>query len=137
MKAPMLTADVIIRLSGDRIILIRRGRSPYRGSWAIPGGFVEYGETVEDAARREALEETGLDVEIEDLLGVYSDPRRDPRGHTVSVCFTASAVSGEPEAGSDAADIGIFHIEDIDDLELAFDHRKILEDFRRQIPGID
>lgn len=137
MKTPMLTVDVIIRLSGDRIILIRRGRSPYRGSWAIPGGFVEYGETVEDAARREALEETGLDVEIKDLLGVYSDPRRDPRGHTVSVCFTARAVSGEPEAGSDAADIGIFHIEDIDDLELAFDHRKILEDFRRQIPGID
>ena len=137
MKAPMLTVDVIIRLSGDRIILIRRGRSPYRGSWAIPGGFVEYGETVEDAARREALEETGLDVEIKDLLGVYSDPRRDPRGHTVSVCFTARVVSGEPEAGSDAADIGIFHIEDIDDLELAFDHRKILEDFRRQIPGID
>lgn len=137
MKTPMLTVDVIIRLSGDRIILIRRGRSPYRGSWAIPGGFVEYGETVEDAARREALEETGLDVEIKDLLGVYSDPRRDPRGHTVSVCFTARVVSGEPEAGSDAADIGIFHIEDIDDLELAFDHRKILEDFRRQIPGID
>ncbi|QHN07714.1 NUDIX hydrolase [Methanothermobacter sp. THM-2] len=136
MRAPLLTVDVIIRLSEDTLVLVRRGKPPYEGSWAIPGGFVEYGETVEEAARREALEETGLEVELEGLLGVYSDPSRDPRGHTVSICFTAVA-SGRPVGGSDAAEARVFHIEDIPYDNLAFDHSRILDDFIKSIRNQD
>lgn len=132
MRTPLLTVDVIIRLSEDTLVLVRRGKPPYEGSWAIPGGFVEYGETVEEAARREALEETGLEVELEGLLGVYSDPSRDPRGHTVSICFIAAA-SGRPVGGSDAAEARVFHIEDIPRDNLAFDHSRILDDFIKSI----
>ncbi|MGB9837414.1 NUDIX domain-containing protein [Methanothermobacter sp.] len=132
MRTPLLTVDVIIRLSEDTLVLVRRGKPPYEGSWAIPGGFVEYGETVEEAAIREALEETGLEVELEGLLGVYSDPSRDPRGHTVSICFTGVA-SGIPTGGSDAAEARVFHIDDIPYDNLAFDHSRILDDFIESI----
>ncbi|MDI6702590.1 NUDIX hydrolase [Methanothermobacter wolfeii] len=133
MKTPLLTVDIIIRFPEDRVVLIRRANPPYRGAWAIPGGFVEYGETVEEAARREALEETGLEVELEGILGVYSDPSRDPRGHTVSICFTARPISGEAAADSDAEDLKIFKLDEVSGLELAFDHGKILRDFRRAL----
>ena len=125
---PQLTADVIIEmpLLDDRpIILIERKYEPY--GWAIPGGFVEVGETIATAARREALEETSLDVDLDILLGVYSDPERDPRGHTACAVFIGNA-SGKPAAADDAKDIALFDPFEID-VELAFDHRQIIEDY--------
>jgi 8-oxo-dGTP diphosphatase len=129
---PLLTVDTVIIYHG-KIVLIRRGNPPYQDHFAIPGGFVEVGETVEAAAVREAKEETGLEVRLMKLLGVYSDPSRDPRGHTVTVCFLAVG-SGNLKAGSDAKDTGLFGIDEIP--ELAFDHNKIIEDSRSDIHGI-
>lgn len=126
---PLLTVDIIILVEG-KLVLIQRMNPPYQGQWALPGGFVDVGETVEDAATREAKEETGLDVELNGLAGVFSDPNRDPRGHTVSVCFTATGY-GSLEASSDARDAALF---DPDDLPpLAFDHGKIISAAAKQI----
>ena len=125
---PLLTADVIIEMPmfNDRpIILIERKYEPY--GWAIPGGFVEVGETIASAARREALEETSLEVELKVLLGIYSNPKRDDRGHTVSAVFIGYA-SGKPVAADDAKDIALFDPFNVD-VELAFDHRQILQDY--------
>jgi len=127
-----LTVDAVIK-RGDMVVLIKRKYDPFKGCWAIPGGFVEYGETVDDAVVREAKEETGLEVEIEGLVGVYSDPARDPRGHVVSVCFLCKAVGGELIAETDAEDVGEFEIDELKDLELAFDHRKILMDAAERV----
>jgi len=125
---PSLTVDAIIELT-DRpdhpIVLIER-RYPPPG-WALPGGFVDVGETVERATVREALEETCLEIELVSLLGVYSDPTRDPRGHTVSVVYVARA-TGEPRAEDDAKNIDIFSPDKVP--ELAFDHDRILQDYR-------
>lgn len=126
---PLLAADAIIELAGRPgrpIVLIRR-RNPPLG-WALPGGFVDIGESVERAAVREAREETGLEVRLIALLGVYSDPARDPRGHTASAVYIAEA-TGEPLAGDDAAETGIFAPDDLPQ-PLAFDHARILEDYR-------
>jgi len=123
-KNPVPTVDVIIEVEGG-IVLVRRKNPP--PGWAIPGGFVDYGERVEEAAIREAREETGLSVRIHSLLGVYSDPDRDPRLHTISTVFTARA-QGFPRAGDDAAEAAVFPIDQIPD-EMAFDHRRILEDY--------
>lgn len=125
---PLLTADVIIEmpLIDDKpIILIERKYEPY--GWAIPGGFVEVGETIATAAQREALEETSLEVELDLLLGIYSDPKRDKRGHTVCAVFIGNA-AGKPVAADDARDIALFDPYNID-VELAFDHRQIVEDY--------
>ncbi|MGH8135004.1 MAG: NUDIX domain-containing protein [Steroidobacteraceae bacterium] len=128
---PGLAVDVIIELTdrpGRPIVLVRRRHRP--AGHAIPGGFVDIGETVEEAARREAREETGLDVTLGALLGVYSDPKRDPRGHTVSLVYLATA-TGEPVAGDDAAGILVVNPREVP--ELAFDHRLILDDYLRQL----
>jgi len=125
MRGPALTVDVIVRTRGG-VVLIKRKNKPYKGKWAIPGGFVEYGESVELAAKREALEETGLRVRLQKLLGVYSKPGRDPRGHVVSVCFLAQRVGGRMMAASDAADVRVFR--QLPWQELAFDHAQILKD---------
>lgn len=125
---PLLAADIIIELMdrpGRPIVLIER-RNPPPG-WAIPGGFVDVGEPVEQAAIREAREETALDVSLSQLLGVYSDPRRDARGHTVSVVYVAQA-SGEPRALDDAQALAIFNPEYLPE-NLAFDHPLILTDY--------
>ncbi|MEM1874937.1 MAG: NUDIX hydrolase, partial [Candidatus Hadarchaeales archaeon] len=99
MTSPRLAVDAVIKAKNG-IVLVRRKNPPFRGKWALPGGFVKYGEKVEEALTREVKEETGLEVEIEKLLGVYSDPSRDPRGHVVSICFLAKVVSGKMRAGS-------------------------------------
>lgn len=121
---PRLAADAVV-LTDDGFVLVRRKRDPFKGSWALPGGFVEYGETVEEAAAREVKEETGLDVKLVGLVGVYSDPERDPRGHVVSVAFLAWAVGGELKAADDAGEVAVF--KEVPEA-MAFDHAKILED---------
>lgn len=127
MKRPAVTVDGII-LFDDKIVLIKRRKEPFRGFWALPGGFIEYGEKAEEAVIREVKEETGLDVKIEKLVGVYSDPRRDPRGHTVSICYLCKVVGGELRASSDAAEVRIFDLKDLSSLKLAFDHAQMLKD---------
>lgn len=133
-KTPALTTDIIIELK-DRpdvpIVLIRRKNPPH--GWALPGGFVDVGESVEHAAVREAEEETTLHVTLKILLGCYSDPRRDPRGHTASAVYVAEA-KGEPRAQDDAAGVAIFSPEALP-APLVFDHARILCDYltwRRQ-----
>jgi len=121
---PSPTVDVIIETCGG-IVLIKRKNPPY--GWAIPGGFVDYGESVEHAALREAKEETGLDVSLNKLLGVYSDPARDPRFHTISTVFTATA-EGMPVGLDDAAEAGVFQLDSLPET-LAFDHARILADY--------
>ena len=127
-KTPSLTADIFIFDNDENFILIKRCNNPYKGHWALPGGFVEYGESVEDAAVREALEETSISVKLCDLVGVYSDPSRDPRGHTVSIAYTARGNMDEMKAGDDACDIGIFTKKELEKMNLAFDHDKIIKD---------
>jgi len=131
-RNPIPTVDIIIETVTEQgevgIVLIKR-KNPPRG-WAIPGGFVDYRESTEDAAKREAAEETGLEVTITSLLGVYSAPERDPRFHTISVVYTAAA-EGSPRAMDDAADVGLFDRETLPG-ELAFDHREILNDYFSQ-----
>lgn len=117
--------DLIIEVEGDRIVLIRRRNPPY--GWALPGGFVEYGESLEAAAVREAKEETGLDIQLIRQLHTYSDPSRDPRGHTVSTVFIATA-QGTPQAGDDAGDVRTVSATE-PPAPLAFDHVKILADY--------
>jgi len=121
-----LTADTVILYDGG-VVLVRRRREPFKGQLAIPGGFVEYGESVGDAAVREAREETGLDVRLLSVVGVYSDPDRDPRGHTVTVAFLAFG-TGELRAGDDAKDVVVVPIDEALKMELAFDHSRILRD---------
>lgn len=125
LRSPRLAVDLIIQVEGDRIVLIRR-RNPPSG-WALPGGFVEYGESLEAAAVREAKEETGLDIEVIRQLHTYSDPSRDPRGHTVSTVFIARA-EGTPQAGDDAGDVRTVRATEPPS-PLAFDHEKILADY--------
>ena len=124
MKSPKLTIDIIINLEG-KIVLIKRKNPPY--GWALPGGFVDYEETVENAAIREAKEETSLDLENLKQFHVYSEPSRDPRGHNISVVFTAQGI-GVPKAADDAKEIGLFSQNDLPK-EIAFDHQKILGDY--------
>ena len=124
-RHPLPAADALIELPDGHVVLIRR-RNPPPG-WAIPGGFIEVGETAEDAAIRESLEETGLRVELTEIFGVYSEPSRDPRHHTITVVFLARA-EGTPVAGDDAAEVGSF-TETVLPAELAFDHAQILADY--------
>ena len=124
-RTPRLAVDLIIEVEGDRIVLIHRRNPPY--GWALPGGFVEYGESLEAAAMREAKEETGLDIELIRQLHTYSDPSRDPRGHTVSTVFIAAA-QGTPQAGDDAGDVRTVSAKE-PPAPLAFDHVKILADY--------
>jgi 8-oxo-dGTP diphosphatase len=125
-KTPLLTTDCIVFDGQGRVLLIRRGRPPFEGEYALPGGLVEIGETLEAACRRELKEETGVDVRDLKLVGVYSDPKRDPRGHTCSVAYLASVDSAEPTAGDDAA--AAEWVVDWRSEKLAFDHADILAD---------
>ena len=131
-RNPIPTVDIIIEMKNrdnkQKVILIKRKNPPY--GWAIPGGFVDYGESLEEAAVREAKEETSLDVNLKYQLHTYSDPNRDPRKHTISTVFVASA-QGIPEAHDDAKEIGVFTEKEIN-FPLAFDHKKILKDYFKQ-----
>ena len=127
LKRPVLTVDVVIRMD-EGFVFVKRANEPYKGFWALPGGIVEYGETVEEAARREAKEETGLDVRLVKLIGVYSDPGRDPRGHYVSIAYLAEPVGGKLKAATDAKEVKVFQQKPE---RLAFDHEKIFEDALR------
>ncbi len=124
---PALTTDCVIFDGRGRVLLIRRGHPPFAGAYALPGGFVEIGETVEAACRREVDEEAGIGVSGLRLVGVYSDPTRDPRGHTVSVAYLSMLRDGGiPKAGSDAA--AAEWVSDWRALPLAFDHARIIAD---------
>ena len=123
-RNPVPTVDIIIEIAG-KIVLIKRKNPP--SGWAIPGGFIDYGESAEAAARREAKEETGLDITGLKQFHTYSEPERDPRQHTLSVVFVAKA-RGRPKACDDAADIGLFTRDSLPN-KLAFDHGQILDDY--------
>lgn len=123
-RNPLPTVDIIIKIQGG-IVLIQRKNPPY--GWALPGGFIDYGESAENAAIREAKEETSLEISDLRLLSVYSAPNRDPRYHTISTVFVATG-RGAPRAGDDAAKIQVFARKEFP-AELAFDHSKILDDF--------
>lgn len=121
-----MAADLIIQYPDGKIILIQRKNDPSKGEWALPGGMVEENETIEEAGVREAEEETGVKIKIKKLIGVYSNPDRDPRGRVVSVCFLAEPLSGLPKPADDA--IGLILTREYSDLRLAFDHEQMLKD---------
>ena len=125
-KTPLLTVDAVIFDAKGRLLAIRRKNPPFEGAYALPGGFVDIGEDVETACRRELLEETGVSAGALSLVGVYSDPARDPRGHTCSVAFAGKLQSGEAIAGDDAA--AVAWVEDWKRETFAFDHAKIIAD---------
>ena len=127
-KIPSVTTDIFIFDDDFNFILIKRKKGPYKDYWAIPGGFVEYGERVETAAMREAKEETSIDVELKDLVNVYSKPDRDPRGHIITIVYTAKGDFNQRKADDDAKDIAIFNEEKLDEIEIAFDHEEIIKD---------
>jgi ADP-ribose pyrophosphatase YjhB (NUDIX family) len=128
-KNPAPTVDIIIEMEGGGIILINRKNPPH--AWALPGGFVDDGESLEQAAVREAREETELNVSLVRQFHTYSDPNRDPRRHTISTVYVAKG-AGTPRAADDAADIGVFGESDLPG-EMAFDHRAILADYFRSV----
>lgn len=126
---PPVTTDCVVFDARRRLLLVRRKFSPFKGKYALPGGFVEVGETVEDACRRELLEETGVRAGKLQLLGVYSDPKRDPRGHTCAVVFLTRVRSAVAQAGDDAA--AAEWVENWSKIDLAFDHAKMVADAER------
>jgi 8-oxo-dGTP diphosphatase len=133
-RNPVPTIDIIIQEKSNNddnnsistVLLVKRKKDPFKDYFALPGGFIDVGERVEDAVRREAKEELSIEVEPIDILGVYSDPNRDPRGHIMSITFIARIINGEAKAGDDASEIKMVKVDDIDKVKLAFDHSQIL-----------
>ena len=136
-KNPSLTCDVFIYDDDFNFILIKRKNDPFKDCWALPGGFVEYGESVETAAVREAKEETSIDIELQELVNVYSAPDRDPRGHTVTVAYTAKGDLTTRKADSDAKEICVFQADELEKIKIAFDHSKIINDCLEKAKKID
>ena len=132
-KIPSLTVDIFIYNENHEFILIQRKNPPFEGSWALPGGFVDYGEKTEDAAIREAKEETSIDIGSVELFNVYSDPDRDPRRHTVSIIYLAHGNFDDAKADDDAKDIGVFSFDVLKEMKLAFDHETILSDIKKHL----
>ena len=127
---PLLTVDAVIKMQDNNIILIKRKNPPFQGQYALPGGFVEIGETTEEACIREAFEETNIHVKIMKLTGVYSDPKRDPRRHTVTISYLCEplTMNEKPMAKTDAMDLELVPIKNVESMELAFDHKQIIMD---------
>ncbi|MFT3726421.1 MAG: NUDIX hydrolase [Terricaulis sp.] len=125
-KTPLLTVDCVVFDRAGRLLLIRRANPPFKGMYALPGGFVEIGETVEQAALRELHEETRIEGKVLQLIGVYSNPKRDPRGHSVSTAFLVRPKSTKVAGGDDAASASF--VDNWRDAKLAFDHAKIVAD---------
>lgn len=127
---PLLTVDAVIKMPDEKIILVKRKNPPFQNQYALPGGFVEIGETTEEACIREAFEETNIHIKIIRLTGVYSDPERDPRGHTVTISYLCEplTLNEKPMAKTDATDLELVPIKNIESMELAFDHKKIIID---------
>ena len=135
-RNPKPTVDIVV-WNGNSIVLIQRGREPFKGRWALPGGFVDFGESVETAALREVKEETGLVVSILAILGVYSAADRDPRTHTMSTVFIAEGSGKEPMGGDDAAAAKWVKLDEVVPEDLAFDHGLIVKDFKRWLKKED
>jgi O-acetyl-ADP-ribose deacetylase (regulator of RNase III)/ADP-ribose pyrophosphatase YjhB (NUDIX family) len=131
LKSPYVTVDAIIELSGG-VVIIERHNPPF--GWALPGGFVDYGESLEEAVKREAKEETGLDISGIKQFHTYSNPQRDPRFHTVGTVFIAQG-NGQPKSGSDAKDLKIVKLNQLQKYTFAFDHAQIIEDYRKYKEG--
>ena len=125
---PLVAVDAVIRWKKSSIMLIRRKKPPFKGELALPGGFVDVGESVEDACIREVYEETNIMVSIKKLIGVFSAPNRDPRGHNISIAFLCEPLtdSEKPLAKDDALSLEIVNFTDISSLKLAFDHKDII-----------
>ena len=131
-KNPIPTVDTIID-KNSKVLFIKRVKEPFEGKMVFPGGFIKIGETAEDAAIREVMEETSLEVDLDHILGVYSDPNRDPRGHIMSTVFigkiSTNSQNKEPIAGDGASSIKWVDIEDMDQEDFGFDHKNILKDY--------
>ncbi len=128
-RNPASTVDIAV-VKNNSVILIKRKHDPFHGKLAFPGGFVDYGEPVEETARREIKEETGMQIELIDILGIYSAPNRDPRAHTITTVFVARPVAGTPQGADDAAEAKWVDIDSVSADDLAFDHAQILDDLR-------
>ena len=127
-KNPIPTVDVVLQ-KGSEILLVKRKNEPFKDHLALPGGFVNEGENVENAAIREVSEETSLQIEPIDILGVYSDPKRDPRRHILTVVFVGIILEGIPDPKDDSSEIEWVQLDDIQKKDLAFDHKQILSDY--------
>ncbi len=127
-RNPVPTVDIILQQESN-ILLIKRKNDPFKGHLSLPGGFVNEGELVEEAAKRETWEETSLTIEPIEILGVYSDPNRDPRGHVLTVVWVAIVVNGVARANNDSIEVQWVSLNDIDSTRLAFDHKQILLDY--------
>ena len=128
-RSPKLTVDGVL-FNKTKLLLIKRKHEPFKDCWALPGGFVDYGETTEHAIIREMKEETGLDVKVIGLVGVYSDPDRDPRGHTITIVYEVQQTSGKLMGGDDAAEAQFFNHDSLP--PLAFDHHEIIKEVLRR-----
>jgi 8-oxo-dGTP diphosphatase len=127
-RNPVPSVDIILQ-KGSEILLVKRKNEPFKDQLALPGGFVNEGEAVENAAIREAIEETSLEIEPIDILGVYSDPKRDPRRHVLTVVFVGTILNGTPNPRDDSSEIKWVRLDDIQKTNLAFDHKQILSDY--------
>jgi len=127
-KLPRVTVDTLVRDRRGRVLLVKRGRPPFKGRWGLPGGFCEWKETTEHCGARETQEETGVRVKIGKLLGVYSKPDRDPRGHNVTVLYEGRLISGKATGGDDAAEARWFTPKEAKTLSYAFDHAQIIRE---------
>ena len=128
MKAIKVTVDILLEDAG-KILLVKRAYPPFKGKWALPGGYIEYGETAEKAAIREAKEETGLDVALEGLIGVYSDPKREPRGHQITIAYKAKKKGGKIKKSKETKEVKMWSIAKLP--KIAFDHGQIIKDTLR------
>jgi len=130
-KAPVLTADGII-LKNNKILLVKRIPYPFSGFWSLPGGHVEYGERVETAMKREMKEELGITVKIKKLIGIYSDPKRDPRYHTVTAIYLLEKIKGKIKLDWESSEYRFFPLSKLP-AKIGFDHRRIITDFKKSL----